>query len=108
MEMLPKTVSASVASECADQAETQRVETVPAPNQTEFGRCAGPCLNWLFVDLNSYFASVEQEVRPELRGRPLGVVPMMADTTCCIAASYEAKAYGVKTGTIVADAKRMA
>ena len=67
----------------------------------------GPALNWLFVDLNSYFASVEQEVRPELRGRPVGVVPMMADTTCCIAASYEAKAYGVKTGTIVADAKRL-
>jgi DNA polymerase-4 len=68
---------------------------------------SGPCLNWLFVDLNSYFASVEQEVRPDLRGRPVGVVPMMADTTCCIAASYEAKAFGVKTGTIVADAKRM-
>lgn len=68
---------------------------------------AEPCVNWLFVDLNSYFASVEQEVRPELRGRPVGVVPMMADTTCCIAASYEAKAFGVKTGTIVADAKRM-
>src|ERR1700721_2450616 len=64
-------------------------------------------LNWLFVDLNSYFASVEQEVRPELRGRPVGVVPMMADTTVCIAASYEAKAFGVKTGTVVADAKRM-
>jgi DNA polymerase-4 len=64
-------------------------------------------LNWLFVDLNSYFASVEQDDRPELRGRPVGVVPMLADTTCCIAASYEAKACGVKTGTIVADAKRM-
>jgi DNA polymerase-4 len=46
-------------------------------------------------------------VRPELRGRPVGIVPMMADTTRCIAASYEAKAFGVKTGTIVADAKRM-
>jgi DNA polymerase-4 len=64
-------------------------------------------LNWLFVDLNSYFASVEQDVRPELRGRPVGVVPMMADTTVCIAASYEAKSFGVKTGTVVADAKRM-
>jgi DNA polymerase-4 len=64
-------------------------------------------LNWLFVDLNSYFASVEQQERPELRGKPVGVVPAMVDTTCCIAASYEAKAYGVRTGTIVAEAKRM-
>ena len=67
----------------------------------------GPHVNWLFVDLNSYFASVEQDTRPELRGLPVGVVPMMADTTCCIAASYEAKSCGVKTGTIVADAKRL-
>ena len=66
-----------------------------------------PLLNWLFVDLNSYFASVEQQDRPELRGRPVGVVPMLAETTCCIAASYEAKAFGVRTGTIVADARRL-
>ena len=66
-----------------------------------------PAVNWLFVDLNSYFASVEQQDRPELRGKPVGVVPMLADTTCCIAASYEAKAFGVRTGTIVADARRM-
>jgi DNA polymerase-4 len=68
---------------------------------------ADPALNWLFVDLNSYFASVEQEVRPELRGRPVAVVPMMADTTVCIAASYEAKAFGVRTGTQVGEAKEM-
>lgn len=67
----------------------------------------GPAVNWLFLDLNSYFASVEQQDRPELRGKPVGVVPMLADTTCCIAASYEAKASGVRTGTIVADAKRL-
>jgi len=78
------------------------------PEETPAGGSAqGALLNWLFVDLNSYFASVEQQVRPELRGRPVGVVPMMADTTVCIAASYEAKAFGVRTGTIVADAKRM-
>jgi DNA polymerase-4 len=67
----------------------------------------GPALNWLFVDLNSYFASVEQDARPELRGCPVAVVPMMADTTVCIAASYEAKAKGVRTGTVVGEAKRM-
>lgn len=62
---------------------------------------------WLYVDLNSYFASVEQQLHPELRNRPIAVVPMMADTTFVIAASYEAKAFGVKTGTMVKDAKRM-
>ncbi|HZD51019.1 MAG TPA: DNA polymerase [Silvibacterium sp.] len=64
-------------------------------------------VRWLFVDLNSYFASVEQELRPELRNRPIAVVPVMADTTCAIAASYEAKAFGVRTGTQVAEAKRL-
>ena len=54
--------------------------------------------NWLFVDLNSYFASVEQETRPELRGQPIGIIPIEAATACVIAASYQAKAYGVKTG----------
>src|ERR1035441_4090000 len=67
----------------------------------------GTHLNWLFLDLNSYFASVEQEVRPELRGKPVGIVPVLAETTVCIAASYEAKAHGVKTGTMVGDARRM-
>ena len=66
-----------------------------------------PRVRWLFLDLNSYFASVEQELRPELRGRPVAVVPVMADTTSCIAASYEAKAFGVKTGVRVGDAKRL-
>ncbi len=70
-------------------------------------RTGDPRLQWLFLDLNSYFASVEQELRPELRDRPMAVVPLMADTTCCIAASYEAKQYGVRTGTQVAEAKRM-
>ncbi|MBK6417573.1 MAG: hypothetical protein IPF79_00020 [Ignavibacteria bacterium] len=63
-------------------------------------------LRSLYVDLNSYFASVEQQADPSLRGRPIAVVPMIADTTCAIAASYEAKRFGVKTGTIVADARR--
>jgi len=66
-----------------------------------------PCLDWLFVDLNSYFASVEQQDRPELRNRPVAVVPMVTDTTVCLAASYEAKALGIKTGTLVHDARAL-
>lgn len=85
-----------------DLAEFARPAPPPTPELVD-----GPHVNWLFVDLNSYFASVEQQVRPELRGRPVGVVPALVDTTCCIAASYEAKAFGVRTGTIVADAKRI-
>jgi DNA polymerase-4 len=62
---------------------------------------------FLHIDLNSFFASVEQQLHPEYRGRPLAVVPTQADTTVCIAASYEAKALGIKTGTQVGEAKRI-
>ena len=64
-------------------------------------------LQWLFFDLNSYFASVEQQDRPELRNKPIAIVPSDTDATCAIAASYEAKAYGIKTGTKIYDAKKM-
>jgi len=64
-------------------------------------------LTTLFLDLNAYFASVEQQLRPELRGKPVGVVAVNTDTTCCIAASYEARDYGIKTGTHVGKAKKM-
>ena len=62
-------------------------------------------LKWLFVDMNSYFASVEQQETPSLKDRPVAVLPMNSDYTCVIAASYQAKAYGIKTGTRVKDAK---
>lgn len=64
-------------------------------------------LTWLFLDLNSYFASVEQQENPALRRRPVAVVPSMTDATCAIAASYEAKAFGVKTGTKIYEAKKL-
>jgi len=64
-------------------------------------------LQSLYVDLNSFFASVEQQLRPELRGRPIGVLPVMADTTCCIAASIDAKRFGIRTGTPVWQARKL-
>jgi len=64
-------------------------------------------LRVLYVDFNSYFASAEQQLDPRLRGRPVAVLPVMAETTCCIAASYEAKRCGVKTGTLVAEARKL-
>ena len=63
-------------------------------------------LRWLFLDLNAYFASVEQQERPELRGRPIAIAPVGVETTVAIAASYEAKAHGISTGTPIWEAKR--
>ena len=64
-------------------------------------------LRYLFVDMNAYFASVEQQDNPKLRGRPVAVVAVNAETTSCLAASYEAKRFGIKTGTPVWRAREM-
>jgi DNA polymerase-4 len=64
-------------------------------------------LRWLVLDLNSFFASCEQQEYPQLRAKPIIVVPTMAETTCAIAASYPAKAFGIKTGTLVHEAWRL-
>ena len=61
----------------------------------------------LYIDMNSFFASVEQELDPSIRGRPVAITAMENERGCCVAASYEAKAFGVKTGTSVPDARRM-
>lgn len=61
----------------------------------------------LYIDMNSFFASVEQHLNPSLRGRPLAITAMENEKGCCVAASYEAKAFGIKTGTSVPDARRM-
>jgi DNA polymerase IV len=63
-------------------------------------------LRSLFIDFNSYFAAVEQQMRPELRHRPVAVAPVLTETTCCIAVSYEAKDFGLYTGMQVAKARQ--
>ncbi len=62
-------------------------------------------LRFLFIDFNSFFASVEQQENPSLRGKPVAVVPVLSENTSCIAASYEAKKFGIKTGTTAREAK---
>lgn len=64
-------------------------------------------LRYLTIDFNSFFASVEQQERPELRGKPVGIVPVVAETTGCVAISLEAKARGLARNARVADARRI-
>lgn len=58
------------------------------------------------VDMNAFFASIEQLDCPELQGRPIGVTNGMTGTTI-ITASYEARKYGIKTGMKVKEAKKL-
>lgn len=64
-------------------------------------------LRWLYLDLNSYFASVEQQRHPQLRGKAIAVGPERIDSGTIIAASYEAKAFGIHTGMRVGEARRL-
>lgn len=57
----------------------------------------------MYLDMNSYFASCEQQRHPELRGKPLGVVTYDSPNAACIAASIEAKKFGIKSGMRLRD-----
>ena len=61
----------------------------------------------MHIDLNSCFATVEQQARPLLRGRPVAIVNRRTEHTMTVTASYEAKAMGVKLGMRLRDAKKL-
>ena len=63
--------------------------------------------NTLYIDMNSFFASVEQQMNPAYRGKPLGITALTNKTGCVVAASIEAKALGVKNVSRVSDVKRI-
>ena len=65
-------------------------------------------LHRLYLDFDSFFASAEQHFNPTLRGQAVGVVPLDAPGTSCIAVSREAKARGVKSGASVVSAREIA
>lgn len=64
-------------------------------------------LRYLFVDMNAYFASVEQHDNPKWRDKPLVVVPVDARTGCCIAVNYLAKKAGVRVGCPFWEAEKL-
>ena len=59
----------------------------------------------ILVDMNAYFCSVEQIDHPELQGKPIGITNGKQGT-CIITCSYEARAYGIKTGMRIKEARR--
>jgi len=59
----------------------------------------------IHIDMNSYFASVEQQANPFLRGRSLGVCAYLSTHGTIIASSIEAKIKGIKAGTKIYKAK---
>ncbi len=58
------------------------------------------------VDMDAFFASVEQRDNPELRGKPIAVTGA-GERTVVTTSSYEARKFGVKTGMTVYEAKRL-
>lgn len=61
----------------------------------------------MHIDLNSCFASIEQQSRPRLRGRPVVIVNRATEHTGLVTASYEAKALGVQPLMKLRDARRL-
>ena len=61
----------------------------------------------MHIDLNSCFASVEQQANPRLRGKPVAVAAFTTPRGCILAASVEAKRLGIKTGMRVGDARSL-
>jgi|CXWL01.1.fsa_nt_gi DNA polymerase-4 len=59
----------------------------------------------MHLDLNSCFASVEQQANPLLRGKPIAVAAYVSSNGCILAPSVEAKTYGVKTGMRVKEGR---
>lgn len=62
---------------------------------------------WMHIDLNSCFATIEQQANPHLRGRPIAVAAYTTPRGCILAPSVEAKRMGVKTGMRVMDGRKL-
>ena len=60
----------------------------------------------LCADMDAFFASVEQQTNPCLRGKPIGIIGS-GGRTVITTASYEARRFGIKTGMNIYEAKKV-
>ena len=79
-------------------------ETKLYPGINEFNRESSKLMH---IDLNSCFASIEQQANPKLRGLPTVVAAYPTDGGCILTASVEAKKLGIKTGMRVKEARNI-
>src|SRR5690606_1203607 len=77
----------------------------PTDRLNDYFNPASPTI--LHIDLNSCFATVEQQANPLLRGRPIGVAAYASPNGCVLAPSVEAKRFGCKTGMRVKDCRQL-
>ena len=75
------------------------------PDAMKYAAATG--LRYLFLDFNAFFAAVEQHDEPGLLGRPVIVTPMDSEYTGAIAASYEARPFGISRMTSVREARQL-
>ncbi|WP_371395778.1 type VI secretion protein ImpB [Fretibacter rubidus] len=64
-------------------------------------------LQSLYIDFDAFFANVERQLHPDIRGRPVGVTALDSDYSAFITRCYRAKAFGIKRGMRVRDARAM-
>mgnify|MGYP001587717661 CR=1 FL=1 len=71
-------------------------------HETDFNEAPGRVMH---IDINSCFATIEQQTNPHLRGRPIVVAAYNSPRGCILAPSIEAKRFGIKTGMRVYEAR---